>query len=360
MLLFIAALVLVAVILEWFSLKDPLSRMRCQIISTKITVDPDEPFELVCSLENTGRLPMSWVRIQLRLPAEAQVNQELSQARGLRVRLPVIRSEPVIVESSYFLLPRQKLISRFSVSLPTRGRFIVARAHIQYGDFFGFETKYGTLPCFAEVVALPRRAESTPAIDALGGVMGDMSVRRFIMEDPVLTLGFREYTGTEPQKMISWTQSARYGRMMVKKYDYTIEPAAAVILNVDSGEMPESTQLIERCFSLTRSVCEALESQRIKYSFLTNATAAGAFGLFSSVTDGLGSNHILAILEGLGRATYDCTESAGRTLERAARSGEQGRCHIVITLSDSPAMQRSLRLLREHTGGRTFLITAAR
>ena len=45
--------------------------------------------------------------------------------------------------------------------------------------------------------------------DVLSGFLGDVSVRRFIYEDPVLTTGFREYTGREPMKHISWTQSAR-------------------------------------------------------------------------------------------------------------------------------------------------------
>jgi hypothetical protein len=333
--------------------------MRCSLTATKITVDPDEPFELVCVIENTGLIPMSLVRVQLRLPALTNVDEAASRARGLHVRRPVIQSEPVVVESSHFIMPRRKLECRFAMSLPRRGRFLMQSVQIQHGDFFGFRTEYGSLSCLAEVVALPRRAERSADVDALGGTMGEVSVRRFIMEDPVLTLGFREYTGAEPQKMISWSQSARAGRMMVKKYDYTIEPAATVLLNAEEGGEGADPQLLERCFSLTRSVCELLEQRHIKYGFFTNSTAAGAFGLIGSVADGLGPGHLLAILEGLGRATYDITHSAGRLFDRAARKAEPGRCHILITPTDTEQVRRSMHLLRERTGGQTFIIAAS-
>ncbi len=68
----------------------------------------------------------------------------------------------------------------------------------------------------------------------LGGVIGDISVNRFIFEDPMLTVGFSEYTGREPMRDISWTQSARLGRMMVKNYDHTVDLSVTILLNVQS------------------------------------------------------------------------------------------------------------------------------
>ena len=56
-------------------------------------------------------------------------------------------------------------------------------------------------------------------------------MNRFIMEDPVLRLGYRDYTGREPIKQISWTQTARMGRMMVSCQDYTVERTVTVMLN---------------------------------------------------------------------------------------------------------------------------------
>ena len=54
---------------------------------------------------------------------------------------------------------------------------------------------------------MPRRAAS-PSFDMLlGGMIGDISVNRFIFEDPMLTIGFSDYTGREPMRDISWTRA---------------------------------------------------------------------------------------------------------------------------------------------------------
>ena len=199
---------------------------------------------------------------------------------------------------------------------------------------------------------MPRPAARPDLSETLGGYLGDRSVNRFIMEDPVLTLGFREYTGREPQKSISWPVSARSGRLMVKKYDYTIEQTATVLLNIecDADGRQFDAERIEGCYSLARSVCEELEERGIQYSFVTNASAAGAVGLWNRIDDGLGQSHLLAILEGLGRAAYTRTEPFDATLSRAARRASQGRCHIVITPRDAACYSHGLMRLRELSG----------
>ena len=199
---------------------------------------------------------------------------------------------------------------------------------------------------------------SCPEVTALGGFLGDISVRRFLMEDPVLTLGFRDYTGTEPQKAISWKQSARLNRLVVKRYDYTLEPSVTVLLNVECRGEDADAKLIERAFSLARSVCELLEGKRIKYDFITNATTAGALGLWSSVTEGLGSAHLGAILEGLGRATYDRTEPFEATVKRAARRAEAGRSHVIVTPQNDEYLNLAAKRLRDETSGFVTIIAA--
>ena len=142
------------------------------------------------------------------------------------------------------------------------------------------------------------------------------------------------------------------GRLMVKKYDYTIEQTTTVLLNIecDADGRQFEPERIEACFSLARSVCEALEDMGVQYSFVTNAAAAGAVGLWSRIEDGLGQNHLYAILEGLGRAAYTRTEPFDATLRRAARRASQGRCHILITARPSECYGHGLMRLRELSG----------
>ena len=194
----------------------------------------------------------------------------------------------------------------------------------------------------------------------LGGMIGDISVNRFIFEDPMLTIGFSDYTGREPMRDISWTQSARLGRMMVKNYDHTLDLSATVILNVEyPKDIDFRPELIEKCFSAGRTVCEALEAKRIKYGVLTNATSSGALGLWSQVGDGLGRSHLMSILEGLGRATYSCTMPFSRLADLASRKNEDGRYYVVITPVMTNRDALAISRLKALKGGGVHIIDAS-
>jgi hypothetical protein len=109
--------------------------------------------------------------------------------------------------------------------------------------------------------------------------------------------------------------------------------------------------------SPARTVCEAFEERRFKYG-LSQTHLGGRVGGWSAVADGLGKSHLSAILEGLGRATYDCTEPFEKTAERAARIAENGRSHVIVTPFETADLAACVRRLRHLTGGETVVIRA--
>ena len=113
--------------------------------------------------------------------------------------------------------------------------------------------------------------------ELLGSFLGDYSVQRYLYEDPVMTAGYREYTGREPMKQISWKQSAHSMGLMVREYDHTVEPVLTLLLNVETAQ-ERKEPVLETCYSLARTVCQELEDKGIKYVFCTNAAQAGAVG----------------------------------------------------------------------------------
>ena len=181
-------------------------------------------------------------------------------------------------------------------------------------------------------------------------------MRRFIHEDPVLTAGFREYTGREPMRAISWTQSARGLGMMVKIYDHTAQPSVSVLLNAD-GQGEDLARDLEICYSLARTVCRTLEERGIQYDFVSNAMELNTFFAVAELGDGLGQRHFEGVLERLGRSGCQASYPGERLLERsAATRSHRGR--ILITpgpeLDDSPALAR----LRELTGDNVLVLRA--
>ena len=356
MIAFVILLILIIGILELITLSDPLKDAGYSVRTLKRSVEEGEAFSVESTVANHSRLPMAFLGLEESFPGTA----EFPNLPGrYTVHLPPESLNlPKKLFSTVFLMPRQTLTRQLSLTLPKRGRYFLRGAELTAGDFLGFHSYSRTWHAFEEVVVLPGRSQAEPAITALGGFLGDISVRRFILEDPVLTLGFREYTGREPQKQIAWVQSLRAGKLLVKEYDHTLDLSVTVLLDVALHNDPQGEARIEECFRLARTVCESLEEQRIQYGFLTNAMAAGALGHWQSVTEGLGESHLMAILEGLGRATYDHVEDFEETLERAARMAEQGRSHVIITPVKDERVQAGARLLEARTGGQVCILEA--
>ena len=315
-------------------------------------VEPDQEFHIVISLKNLGRGFIPFLRIKEYIPAAMDLRMEGENViRDAQGGLSVLYTA--------WLRPRQELLRYIPVSVPKRGRCFLREMVVSGGDFLGIHERSRNFNCYAEVVAVPRPAPEQAVGEVLGGFLGDVSVSRFIFEDPVLTLGYREYTGREPMKMISWSQSARGTGLMVKKYDYTLEPAVSVLVNVESTEDGSGEQ-IERCLSLARTVCETLETQGIQYDFATNAVIAGAMSDMSSMSEGLGGRHFTGILEALGRAAYSTTVSADALAEKSAASGYgSARGRILVTPDRSALSPRALARLREAAGGNLLVIDAS-
>ena len=357
MLPFFVILVILLFAAEAFTLKAPLKGIRYSLRTLSRSVNEGEAFCIESRIENHSRLPKVFLGVTENMPAEMEV---LSVPDDCRLSVPEREMNlPRKISGTLFILPGKCVTRQYTVRLKKRGRCFLRGADITGGDFLGFHEETEHFPVFQEIVVLPSASGRSFRMEALGGFLGDRSVRRFTMEDPVLTIGFRDYTGREPQKQISWPQSLRAGKLMVKEYDHTLDMCVTVLLNVEAtGD--GRIERIEESFRMARTVCEELEARHIQYSFMTNAMAAGALGLWKNVTEGLGAGHLMAILEGLGRATYDPAEAFTATLFRAGRMAEQGRSHVLITPGMTVELMAGIRSLEARTGSAVLTVSLDR
>jgi hypothetical protein len=342
----ILAIAVIILLIERNSIKNALTGIEYfQKPSLKI-VEPDEEFDIICVLKNRTRRFISYLKLQEKFSKEIVVLKKINDL------------DFMVIESSQYLMPRQVLERRIRASIPRRGRYFLYGATIYGGDFLGITETIGNYTDIEEVIVIPRETTVSDVDVKLSGYIGEMSINRFIFEDPILTVGFNDYTGQEPQKMISWTQTARVGHLMVKKYDYTLELMVTVILNIDYNGYKHD-EVVEECFSIARSVCQFLESRNIKYKVITNAITAGTKPIFENLDYfSWGRNHLMTILEGLGRANKDVIrESYNKLINRAIDSADSGIGHILITADDEDVYLHSevgymtgLEKLRELTG----------
>lgn len=209
------------------------------------------------------------------------------------------------------------------VTIAQRGRYVLSHPNILGGDFLGLSETRQEIKIFREVIAAPEPQADEKTRELLGSFLGDYSVQRYLYEDPVMTAGYREYTGREPMKQISWKQSAHSMGLMVREYDHTVEPVLTLLLNVETAQ-ERKEPVLETCYSLARTVCQELEDRGIKYVFCTNAAQAGAVGGSHMVREGLGHQHFLKVLECLGRGLYHPAFSKEKLLELLGQDISRG------------------------------------
>ncbi|MCC8099576.1 MAG: DUF58 domain-containing protein [Clostridiales bacterium] len=342
MIALLIVVVLLAVLLQYLTRRRGLQGLEATLSFSEPLVEPGTQFDLILHLTNHSLAFFPFLRVVVRLPGSLTVDAPSGQLR------PDNRGGQYLSVTTW-LSPRQRLDQRVSLSADKRGRYLVHGLTVYGGDFLGLSEEQQSYDQFLEVVVLPKEAPAEDLGQLSGGFPGDLSVNRFLYEDPVLTVGYRDYTGREPMKMLSWTQMARTGKLMVKQYDYTLETSVTVILNVAcQAEDPEP--LMETCYSLARTLCSQLEERGIRYAFQTNAITAGDFASWQSVSEGLGQRHLLYILEGLGRGLYQPTCSCEVLLERAVRSSDGTHGLLFLTPERDPEALRLAALWADRAG----------
>ena len=347
-LLFLGILAALALLLQQRAQKRGLTGVEAQHRLSVRLAEPEERFQLILSLENRSRRFQPFLRWSLRIPEEMEVWDGSAVSDD--------RLGGKLVSGTTWLRPRQGLEKPISVSISRRGRYLLRELTIGRGDFLGLREERFSCGNLREVVIFPREAPDQPLRQVLGGFLGDVSVRRFLFEDPVLTLGYREYTGREPMKSISWPQSAKAGHLMVKNFDYTADPSLSLVLNVECGQ-PDAEPWIERCYSLARTVCQELENRGIPYDFYTNAQMLGELSSWRHMAKGLGPRHFRGILEGLGRASCLPACSCGQLLADVARtpSGQDGV--IFLTPAREADTEKWTGRLARLFGGQILVLT---
>lgn len=319
---FIVSLILIIIFLEKklpdFSLKH-LSVNNS--INTNLA-EPDEQITIKSKVHNTGFFPIMYVKLTEHLPLKSLIIKKNSQNHQIGVD-----NNSNYIQFTTYLLPHMRRTFQFDFSLPDRGIYDLGSYTLTAGDYLGIKDSSVSDKSPISVVIMPRRAKDTKAFKAFDSFIGDISVRRFIHEDPVLTVGFREYTGHEPFKSISWLKTARTGSLYVNQYDHTTDISLSVVLNTENA----SKSRLEACYSLTRSVCEELEHKHIPYAFYSNGNTNGDSDILSHISEGLGRRHLNTILYGLGCAEHKCTRSFETLMKQCIKQQKSSRGYIIIT-----------------------------
>ena len=346
MFIFLIVVIALAIALEFLSLHSGVSQVSVDFSLSAVRAEPGEMIQNETTVNNMGKLPVSYLCVRMAYPLCAILPEDVAE-RGMYL---------CTVSDVYRFWFRKKIKRTMSFSIEKRGVHIIAGKDIQRGDFLGFQVSTANLTQRREVLIYPQRLENSALVEALGEYCGEMSARRWLIRDPILTIGVREYTGNEPMRTISWSQTARRGELTVREFDFTRSVNCALLFCLDGIDYDE-TALMDTCCSTIRTISEELASRGVETDFFTNSILIGYKGFdIRSCTASEGK--MQELLDILARATALRCCHAENMVDYCLNTRPNAAAYIILAGRDGEDIQRAMERLEARTGQRAMLITA--
>ena len=345
MLIFLAVILLLAALLEYLSLRGGAACVDADFNLSKTRTETLEDLELITCVHNAGRLPVSYCLLRFSFPLSALFPEGTDAKRELYL---------CSVSDIYRLWGHQTKSRSLTFQMQKRGVYVIKGREISRGDFLGLSLTAGRFDSRRTVLVYPPRLENAVLSEALGSYCGELTARRWLLRDPILTMSVREYTGHEPMHTISWSQTARRGELTVREFDYTRSLNCRILLLVH-GLAASEDDLLDRCCSTVRTVCESLITAGVEAQVYTNASLVGYPSQpFRYVTASSGREEDL--LEVLARITVTPCSSASVLAEACLASHDDSAAYVLVTPHNDEEARAALELLEKQSGSGAQLL----
>ena len=318
------------------------------------SVSEGEQLELVEVIRNVKLLPVPWLRAESRISpnlrfGSAAINEEREISANRYHR------------SVFFMGPFSQITRRHTVTCLKRGHYEAGSVALTAGDLFGLgqKTRQVNLPCSVDVY--PRILSEDELGTPSTRWQGDLAVKRWIMPDPFLTSGVRDYREGDPLRDIHWRASARMGQLQVKVRDYTADPRMMVVLNVKTSEeqwgdlMDYEQEGIEQGVRIAATLCLRALNEGVEAGFACNGCLQGDRGTGKTVfvRSSSASDQAEVLLSTMARMEIHWERNFSTFMETL---GDVTNTDILILSTyDSEAIRYQMDMLRRAGNSVTFM-----
>ncbi|MBQ3763139.1 MAG: DUF58 domain-containing protein [Clostridia bacterium] len=316
-----------------------------------------EKVELIETIRNEKLLPVPWLRAESRIPIELQfAREQLSPSHEVSGGM---------YHRSMFFLPPMCLINRHhEVTLSRRGIYEAGSVALATGDLFSLARKKRQMNFDCSILVYPRLLSEDELPEPAMRFLGDAIVKRWIMPDPFLVNGIRDYAPGDPLRDVHWKASARTGQLRVKLRDYTTDPKVLVLLNIQStqnqwSDVPvQFVDMMERAISVCATLCLRALRYGMSAGFGSNACLNGTHGSGKGIyVPGMGgSAQADKLLETMAKTELHMELSMHTFLE--SLEDVNGEDILILTAYEDEDLLSAVQKLRNR--GNTVTLSAIR
>lgn len=304
-----------------------------------------EALELIEIIENRKVLPVPWLRVESQfrtgIAFRGQNNLDISEGQYNQNH-----------KSFFSLMPWTKIVRRHHVTATQRGIYRLGTVSMTSGDLLGSSSDVRSFPLDGGVTVYPEPLDTADMTLPVQTWMGDLIVRRWIVEDPFLVSGIREYRDGDPLKDIHWKASARSGSLQVRRRDATADCRIKLYLNIEDHEQMWSRatrpEAVEYGIRLAAGVAAHLLSQGMEIGFGSNGSLVDEANELIDIPISGGREQLNFIYEALARLELTRVLSFHDYLEQELRHLEGNYDILIMSTYVSDRLQILLDQFQEH------------
>ena len=239
----------------------------------------NDKVRVTIELENTGRLPVVWLRLHDSLPAELaphQFDHAISLKGGERQQFEYV------------------------IQTNRRGYYQVGPLSAQSGDVLGLSDSSmvhaaGMTPLLVYPRVVPFKWLFVPSTMPLG----DVRQRQPLFEDPNRVRGKRDYIRGDSLRRVDWKATAATGHLQVKMFESSVTLSTMIVLDLSVGAYDHMTQLdsVELAIVIAASVANHMVTMRQSVGLVTNGLSP--MGKPAMFPPRKGRAHLIQLLESL-------------------------------------------------------------
>lgn len=298
-----------------------------------------EDVAILTKVENRKILPLPIIQMQFNLPKEFTIKNEKN--------LEKTNIDNYIYSIVSSLLCYERLRRRDVFTTTKRGCYIISKCNVTLGDFLGYSYSDKLIYINKVVIVYPKIKDLDKFLIMADNPQGEISVKRWILPDPIQTIGARKYTSRDSFNSIDWKATAKLGELYVKKYDFTSNPAIMILLDIQTTEIYWKNldeELIEKGIEIAGSLTRQALSEKVAVGFGSNSILEGEMEEVI-VEPKISDKQERKILEALAKVTYRRTYSMEKFLSVKQQCFPIDYTLVILVSYLSPELKKKLNML---------------
>jgi uncharacterized protein (DUF58 family) len=326
--------------------------LRIERTFNKTRSHAGENIEMIETIINRKLAPIPWLRLESTIHA----GLHFAKQSNLEVSSGAIFQNH---RSLFSLMPYTRIVRRHRVHCAKRGWYKLETVAASIGDLVGMQAATTSQRLQLELLVYPRLVSRDDIPLLSSRWQGDITVKRWIMPDPFIVSGVREYRFGDTMNSIHWKATARSQRLQVYNREFTADPRLLVIVNTQVTETMwdavTDPELVEKGLSYAATLAEYAVSQGIPVGFGYNGSLQGQPGIPVYLAPEGGWPHLEYLFETMAKLAISCSRSCCDFLDDGIVQEETAMDIILLTAFVSPGMEESIERL-EALGHSVFIV----